>query len=318
MYAELHCHTNYSFQEGASSVGDLLVRAERLGYRALAITDHDNLCGSMEFAQAAVDLDLNAIIGAEVTLQDGSHLTLLAESQRGYANLSRLISYGYTDGDRRDPGLQLARIAENAEGILLLTGCRNSRLSNLVESGDLSGAETQLRTYMDWCGVDSVFIELQQNLVQGDTRRNRRLVDLANKLGADVVATNNVHYHIQERHRLQDALVAISHNKSLEETHRERRPNGHFYLKSPAEMVDLFDGCPEAIENTLRIAERCGGFNLTRDLGYHFPDYAAPQGHTPQTYLRDLCKYNIITLEWSRGLNESWTWLRKTDWQGSS
>ena len=300
MYAELHCHTNYSFQEGASSVGDLLVRAERLGYRALAITDHDNLCGSMEFAQAAVDLDLNAIIGAEVTLQDGSHLTLLAESQRGYANLSRLISYGYTDGDRRDPGLQLARIAENAEGILLLTGCRNSRLSNLVESGDLSGAETQLRTYMDWCGVDSVFIELQQNLVQGDTRRNRRLVDLANKLGADVVATNNVHYHIQERHRLQDALVAISHNKSLEETHRERRPNGHFYLKSPAEMVDLFDGCPEAIENTLRIAERCGGFNLTRDLGYHFPDYAAPQGHTPQTYLRDLCykaahrKYNII------------------------
>ena len=289
MYAELHCHTNYSFQEGASSVGDLLVRAEGLGYRALAITDHDNLCGSMEFAQAATDLDLNAIIGAEVTLQDGSHLTLLAENQRGYANLSRLVSHGYTDGDRRNPGLDPARIAEHAEGLILLTGCRTGRLTDLAENGDLAGAEAQLRAYMDWCVPDSVFVELQQNLVQGDTRRNRRLVDLAGRLGAGVVATNNVHYHVQDRHRLQDALVAVHHNKSLEESHRERRPNGHFYLKSPEEMAALFESCPEAIENTLRIAERCSGFDLTRDLGYHFPDYPAPQGHTPQTYLRELC-----------------------------
>ena len=289
MYAELHCHTNYSFQEGASSVGDLLVRAEGLGYRALAITDHDNLCGSMEFAQAATDLDLNAIIGAEVTLQDGSHLTLLAENQRGYANLSRLVSHGYTDGDRRNPGLDPARIAEHAEGLILLTGCRTGRLADLAENGDLAGAEAQLRAYMDWCVPDSVFVELQQNLVQGDTRRNRRLVDLAGRLGAGVVATNNVHYHVQDRHRLQDALVAVHHNKSLEESHRERRPNGHFYLKSPEEMAALFESCPEAIENTLRIAERCSGFDLTRDLGYHFPDYPAPQGHTPQTYLRELC-----------------------------
>ena len=300
MYAELHCHTNYSFQEGASSVGDLLVRAEGLGYLALAITDHDNLCGSMEFARAAADLDLNAIIGAETTLLDGSHLTLLAENQRGYANLSRLVSHGYTDGDRRNPGLDPARIAEHAEGLILLTGCRNGRLSDLADRGDFAGAEAQLSAYMDWCGPDSVFVELQQNLVQGDTRRNRRLVDLAGRLGAGVVATNNVHYHVPDRHRLQDALVAVHHNKSLEESHRERRPNGHFYLKSPAVMAALFDGCPEAIENTLRIADRCSGFDLTRDLGYHFPDYPAPQGHTSQSYLRELCyeaaqrRYNTI------------------------
>jgi error-prone DNA polymerase len=289
MYAELHCHTNYSFQEGASSVGDLLVRAEGLGYRALAITDHDNLCGSMEFARAAADLDLNAIIGAEVTLLDGSHLTLLAENQNGYANLSRLVSHGYTDRDRRNPGLDPARIAEHAEGLILLTGCRTGRLADLADRSDLAGAEAQLSAYMDWCGPDNVFVELQQNLVQGDTHRNRRLVNLAGRLGAGVVATNNVHYHVQDRHRLQDALVAVHHNKSLEESHRERRPNGHFYLKSPEEMAALFDGCPEAIENTLRIAERCSGFDLTRDLGYHFPDYPAPQGHTAQTYLRELC-----------------------------
>ena len=289
MYAELHCHTNYSFQEGASSVGDLLVRAEGLGYRALAITDHDNLCGSMEFAQAATDLDLNAIIGAEVTLQDGSHLTLLAENQRGYANLSRLVSHGYTDGDRRNPGLDPARIAEHAEGLILLTGCRTGRLTDLAENGDLAGAEAQLRAYMDWCVPDSVFVELQQNLVQGDTRRNRRLVDLAGRLGAGVVATNNVHYHVPERHRLQDALVSIKHNRSLEESHKERRPNNQFYLKSSEEMAALFSRCPEAIKNTLLIAERCS-FDLTKDLVYRFPDYPVPDGATPQSHLETLCR----------------------------
>ena len=289
MYTELHCHTNYSFQEGASSTGDLLVRAEELGYPALAITDHDNLCGAMEFAQAAAELDLRAIIGAEVTLEDGWHLTLLAETQEGYRNLSRLVSHGYTDGERRDPRLDPRRIAEHAEGVILLTGCRDGRLSSLVERGEAAEAEKLLRSYLEWCGTDNVFVELQQNLVYGDTSRNRRLVELAGRLGAGVVATNNVHYHVPERHRLQDALVAIRHNKTLEETHRERRPNGHFYLKSPAQMAALFDGCPEAIENTLRIAERCAGFDLTRHLGYRFPDYPVPDGHTPLSYLRELC-----------------------------
>ena len=289
MYAELHCHTNYSFQEGASSIGDLLVRAEGLGYRALAITDHDNLCGAMEFAQAAAELDVQAIIGAEVTLEGGWHLTLLAETQRGYSNLSRLVSHAYTDGERRDPRLDPERIMEHAEGLLLLTGCRNGQLSSLVEQGEAAEAETLLRSYLEWSGTDNVFVELQQNLVYGDSHRNRRLVELAGRLGVGVVATNNVHYHVPDRHRLQDALVAIRHNKTLEETHRERRPNAQFYLKSPTQMAALFDGCPEAIENTLRIAERCAGFDLTRHLGYRFPDYPVPEGYTPLSYLRELC-----------------------------
>ena len=136
-------------------------------------------------------------------------------------------------------------------------------------------------------------MELQQNLVYGDTRRNRRLFHLARKLGIGVVATNNVHYHIPERHRLQDSLVAIYHNKTLEETHRERRPNAHFYLKSPAEMESLFEGIPEALENSTRIAERCT-FDLTRNLGYEFPDYPVPDGHTPQSYLEKICREAAI------------------------
>ena len=287
-YAELHCHTNYSFQEGASSIGELLVRAEELDYPALAITDHDNLCGAMEFAQAANDTRVRAIIGAEITLQGGSHLTLLAETQKGYSNLSGLVSQAHFDGDRRAPQLDPEHIPGHPEGIILLTGCRNGQLSSLLAQGRFDDAKTLLRSYIEWFGTHNVFVELQQNLVYGDTLRNRRLNDLAKSLGVGVAATNNVHYHVPDRHRLQGALVAIHHNKTLEETHRERRPNGQFYLKSAAQMVDLFDGCPEAIENTVRIAERCT-FDLTKHLGYRFPDYPVPDGHTPQTYLKMLC-----------------------------
>ena len=117
--------------------------------------------------------------------------------------------------------------------------------------------EAEVKKYLEWFGTNGVFVELQRNLVCGDTQRNRRLVDLARGLNVGVVATNNVHYHVPGRHRLQDALVAVRHNKSLDETDRERRPNASFYLKSPAEMEALFEEIPEAVENSVRIAERC-------------------------------------------------------------
>jgi error-prone DNA polymerase len=287
-YAELHCHSNYSFQEGASSVEELLVRSRELGYRALALTDHDNLCGAMHFAQVARSLEVQAITGAEVTLKGGSHLTLLAETRRGYSNLCNLVSRAYIAGERRNPGLDPKHLAKLAEGLVLLTGCRKGRVPTLLAEGRHREAEEALAQYLEWFGTANVFVELQQNLVRGDTQRNRRLIELSRKLGVGVVATNNVHYHAPERRRLQDAMVAVRHNQTLEETHRERRPNGQFYLKSPAKMVELFRECPEAIETTLRIAGRCT-FDLTRDLGYQFPDYPVPEGFTSQTYLERLC-----------------------------
>ena len=288
MYAELHCHSNYSFQEGASSVEELLVRSRELGYRALALTDHDNLCGAMHFAQVARSLEVQAIAGVEVTLKGGSHLTLLAETRRGYSNLCNLVSRAYIAGERRNPGLDPKHLAKLAEGLVLLTGCRKGRVPTLLAEGRHREAEEALVQYLEWFGTANVFVELQQNLVRGDTQRNRRLIELSRKLGVGVVATNNVHYHAPERRRLQDALVAVRHNQTLEETHRERRPNGQFYLKSPAKMVELFRECPEAVETTLRIAGRCT-FDLTRDLGYQFPDYPVPEGFTSQTYLERLC-----------------------------
>ena len=320
-YAELHCHTNYSFHEGASSVEELLVRSKELGHRAMAITDHDNLCGAMHFAQVANSVDVQAITGAEVTLKDGSHPTLLAETRQGYSNLSRIISYSYISGERRDPGFDLKHMPELTQGLILLTGCRQGRLSGLFDQVHLNETQDQLRQYLDWFGTANVFVELQQNLVQGDTRRNRQLVQLAGELGVGVVATNNVHYHVPERHRLQDALVSIKHNLSLDETHQHRRPNGQFYLKSPEEMAALFQDCPEALENTLRIAGRCA-FNLTKDLGYQFPDYPVPQGFTPVTYLESLChqaaqrRYGSVTDKVKARLDEEFRLIEKHNLAG--
>ena len=264
------------------------MRAKELGYPALALTDHDNLCGAMHFAQVARSVGVRAITGAEVTLKDGSHLTLLAETQQGYSNLCNILSYSYIAGDRRNPGLDPKYLSELAGGIILLTGCRKGPITSLLAEKRHREAQETLGQYLDWFGAANVFVELQRNLVQGDVQCNRQLIELARSLSVEVVATNNVHYHVPERHRLQDALVAIRHNRSLEETHPERRPSGQFYLKSPEEMAVLFRECPQSIENTLRIAERCT-FDLTRDLGYQFPDCPVPEGFTPQTHLESLC-----------------------------
>lgn len=299
-YAELHLHTNYSIHEGASSIGELVGRAKSIGYEHLAITDHDNLIGAMDFAQACRDMDIKPIIGCEVTLTSGHHLNLLSENQKGYANLCWLISYAYK-ADREHPALDPALLAGKTEGIIALSGCRDGEVPSLVSKGNLEDAITVASRYRDMFGAANYFIELQQHYVSGDTARNRALVELAKAIGVGIVATGNVHYHERERHKLQDCMVAIRNNKSLEETHRERRANSEFYLKSPFEMALLFRRYPEAIQNSVKIAERCSKFDLIKNPAYKFPDHPVPTGHTLDSYLQKLCyeaaerRYGSIT-----------------------
>jgi len=289
-YAELHCHTNYSFKDGASSPAELVLRARDLGLTALAITDHDNLCGAMEFAHAAKDADIKPIIGVELTLTGGHHITLLAEDARGYRNICRLTTHAHMDPpERNQPALDPALLADHAEGVICLSGCRSSEIATLAERGDIGGATEAARRYVSWFGKHGFFLELQQSLVHGDTARNRLIARIGRELGISTVATNNVHYHVPARSHLNDALVAIRHNMSLEETHRERRPNDQFHLKPPGEMETLFAEHPEAVASTVRIAERCD-FDLTSAPVYQFPDYPAPEGHTPISWLRALCE----------------------------
>ncbi|MFQ5860447.1 MAG: DNA polymerase III subunit alpha [Dehalococcoidia bacterium] len=321
MYVELHCHSNFSFQEGASFVQELLLRARELGYPALALTDHDNLCGTMEFARTSRSLGIQPIIGAEVTLQGGHHLTLLAETHQGYSNLCRLISAAHVFNQRRHPELDPRLLPEHAEGLVALSGCPKGLSLSLLMEGRNDEARGLARQYLQWFGREHFYLELQRNLVYGDAQRNRLLLELARELSIEVVATNNVRYHVRERHRLQDCLVAIRHCKSLEETHRERRPNTEFYLKSAEEMAELFKDCPEAISNTLKIAERCS-FDLTQDLDYRFPDYPTPEGHTAQSYLEQLCReaairrYGSITPKVRERLEEEFGLIRRHNLAG--
>ncbi|MBI4497686.1 MAG: DNA polymerase III subunit alpha [Chloroflexi bacterium] len=287
-YAELHCHSNYSFQEGASFTFELVQQARKLGLAALALTDHDNLCGAMEFAKTAKALDLQGIIGAEVTLAGNHHFTLLAANVHGYNNLCRLLSHAHIQSPRRSPALDPNLLAEFSEGLIALSGCRQGEVPSLVAAGRVAEAERAAERYRDWFGPDNFFLELQRNLVYGDDERIAGLVRLGERLGLGVVATNNVHYHVRSRHRLQDALVTVRARTSLEESQRERRPNSEFFLKSPRQMAKLFREYPSALRTTLLIAERCS-FDLTRDLNYRFPNYPVPPGFTPDTYLEKLC-----------------------------
>lgn len=278
VYVELHCHSAYSFLDGASLPEELALQAHRLGMKALALTDHDGLYGSMEFAQAAKGWGVQPITGAEVTLEGGFHLTLLVESAAGYANLCRLLSLAHLENPKGEPKLSWEALARHHEGLILLTGCRNGELSRLIAAGRFEEALEAGRRYREVFGPDQIFVELQHNLVSGDTRRLRKLVELARRLDLSAVATNNVHYHERSRHQLQDVLVAIKHRTTLDASHRMRRPNSEFYLKSPREMERLFAQLPEALRATEAIRERCEGFDLTADLGYAFPDFAKEKG----------------------------------------
>jgi error-prone DNA polymerase len=303
---ELHLHTCYSFLEGASLPEELAPRAADLGYRALAVTDHDSLSGAMEFAQACAAADVQPITGVELTLAHGLvdersgpvHLTLLAESERGYANLCRLITLAQRttrawvpDATHRPaddpvpPRLEPEQLEGHTEGLIALSGCRSGELSRLIDASQFERAEAALRRLTQIFGEQNTFVELQHNLVKGDSQRVARLAELAEHLQLQTVATGNVHYHARGRHRLQDAMVAIKNRASLESSHRVRRPNSEFFLRPPRHVAELFTAYPQALHNPQVIAERCTGFNLAdhRELGYEFPDFTRKEGEEQST-----------------------------------
>jgi error-prone DNA polymerase len=289
MFIDLHCHSAFSFLDGASLPEQLVLEASHLDYPALALTDHNGLYGSMAFAQSAKHVGIQPITGSEITLLDGSHITLLAETPRGYGNLCRLITEAHLNReDRRDPRLDFASLERLHDGIIVLSGCRSGLLSSIL----LREGYTAARKFTERCrsvfGRDYFFIELQRNMVRGDRALNRALCDIADSTGLPVVATSNVHYDCPERYRLHDALVAIQHRTTLDASHEVRHPNSQFYLRPPADMVAIFGDRPDAVANTVIIAERCASFDLTRDLGYTFPDFRGSERLTAPRALAEL------------------------------
>ena len=216
MYAELHCHSAFSFLDGASPPDELLAEAHRLGYPALALTDRNGVYGSLEFATAAKPLDIQAITGAEVTLTDGSHVVLLAESPAGYANLCRLLTAAHLGAERLDPRLPLEQVAARREGVIVLSGARrDGLLSRTLETEGLSAARQLATRCKEMFGTGRFFVEIQRNRVRGDMAISRSLIDVAENLHLGIVASGNVRYHTRSLHRLHDVMVAIRCNERV-------------------------------------------------------------------------------------------------------
>jgi error-prone DNA polymerase len=284
-YTELHAHSAYSFLDGASQPEELAARAAELGYEALALTDHDGVYGSLEFAHAAKHLGVRAITGAEVTLAGGAHVTLLVESARGYANLCRLLTAAHAhtrDTTNREPTacLDQALLEELNDGLVCLSGCARDGLA----VRDPNAAVRLARAF----GRDRFYVELQRPYERGDARRNARLRELANTIGVATVATGDVHAHDRRRAALQDILVAVRCRTSLEGCERERRGNHEAVLLSPEQMLDRFPDDRDAVHRTSEIAERLE-FDLTEELGYRYPDFS--DGTEPAiVQLRRVCE----------------------------
>src|SRR2546425_607226 len=230
----------------------------------------------------------------EVMLSDGSHLILLAESPHGYTNLCRLLTEAHLGAERLDPRLLLTAIEARHEGLIILSGSRrDGLLPRTLENEGLSAARKLVEECRAVFGADRFFVEIQRNRVRGDLALSRALIGLASDVQLGVVATGRVHYHTRERHRLHDIMVAIRHRTTLDGSHRVRNPNSEFYLRPLEEVVALFHDCPDAVANTLAIAERAAAFDLTRDLGYTFPDFRGADRAPAPRVLAELCSARI-------------------------
>jgi len=326
-YVELHCHTNYSFLEGASHPEELVARARDLEMPALAITDRNGLYGAVKFFGAAERAGMQPIIGTELTIDDGStppkdrvdydrwgdRLLLLAEDKVGYMNLCRLISMAQmpnAKGMARLPVDELTR--SRGDEMALLSG----HLIALV-----SDPKDRLPFYQEVFGPDRVFIELHDHLAPDDRSKNQARIDLAEQHDAPLVITNEVFYATPDRHRLHDVLTAIRHRTTLDEAQRYLNPNAERYLKSGTELRKVFSRYPrrvveEGMAHAAEIAQRCRfRFNL---VGARFPGFPVPAGETPYSFLYRLCqdavreKYHPMTSEVAARLQKELDVINKT------
>ncbi|HYA08392.1 MAG TPA: PHP domain-containing protein [Gaiellaceae bacterium] len=307
-YVELHAHSAYSFLDGASQPEELAARAAELGYTALALTDHDGVYGSLEFAHAAKHLGVRPITGAELTLDSGvgstepprsggagfagagagtgAHITLLVETSQGYANLCRLVTAAHSRTRPKEgreplpPSLDPALLEELHEGLVCLSGCARHGLA----VRDPNAAARLAGVF----GRDRFFVELQRPYERGDARRNAALRELADALHVATIATGDAHAHDARRAVLQDVRVAIRCRTSLDGCERERRGNHECVLAAPADMLERFPDDRDAVARTVELAERLA-FDLTEELGYRYPDFS--DGDEPAiVQLRRVCE----------------------------
>jgi error-prone DNA polymerase len=301
-YAELHCHTNFSFLDGASHPEELVDEAARLGLAGLAVTDHDGFYGIVRFAEAARASGLPTVFGAELTLDaprkppngvadpPGEHLVVLAEGPKGYAALARAVSQAQLRGEKGAPSASLDALADIHDGghWVVLTGCRKGAVPAALARAGPAAARRALGRLVDAFGRDRVLVELWDHGDPLDRHRNDALAEVAASASVDVVATNNVHYATPGRRPLATALAAIRSRRSLDEIDGWLPAAPFAHLRSAAEQRRRFARWPGAVERTVEVATACA-FDL-RLAAPNLPDHDVPSGHTEMSWLRELTK----------------------------
>jgi DNA polymerase-3 subunit alpha len=300
-FAHLHVHTEYSLLDGFSNIKKLVQRVKEMEMPAVAITDHGTMFGVINFYKAALEAGVKPIIGMESYMatrgmqdrdpkldRSSYHLLLLAENETGYKNLLQIASASQLEGFYYSPRVDHDFLAAHAEGLICTSGCMSAEIPRALVEGRSEEAVRRMNWYYDVFGPDHFFLELQQHNIKEITDLNRSLVQLGARYSAKFVATNDVHYINPDDARLQDILLAIQTQALLSDPSRMRMTDDSYYLRTPQEMSKLFAEVPEALSNTLLIAERCNvdlGFK-----GYHLPEFPVPEGYTAETYLLYLCQ----------------------------
>ncbi len=306
-FVHLHVHSDYSLLDGLGKVEDLTRAAAEMGMPALALTDHGVMFGTLHFYHAAKEAGIKPIIGCEIYLaprrmtqkeaqQDAKpyHLILLAENQTGYHNLMQIATAAQLEGFYYKPRIDKEYLAGHAQGLIALSSCGTGEVPRLLQEGHPQRARKAAEWYRDLFGPEGFFLELQEHDIPEMGPVNRAMVEMSRELGIGLVASNDAHYIRREQAHAHEVLLCIQTGKTMNDPSRMRMNNDSYYLRSPAEMAALFADYPQALRNTLLIAERCQ-VNLD-PTGFHLPDLEVPAGYTPASYLRHLTETGLRRL----------------------
>lgn len=305
-FVHLHVHSEYSILDGQCKIEELLERCERFGMRACALTDHAALFGVIEFFQAAKKRGIKPIIGCELYVSPtdrfdrsfkssgaaSNHLLVLCKDVAGYRNLCKLSSTGYLEGFHYKPRVDDTLLAKHSEGLIVTSSCLAGRIPQALMHDDIDAADEHIRKYVEMFGRENFLIEIMDHGMPEEEKINPLLAELAERHGLMMIATNDCHYIDKADAEAHEALLCVQTGSSLEDEGRFRFPSKEFYFRSPEEMQERFKQWPDALSNTVKVAERC---NLEIPLHKHLiPKYQVPEGHTREAYLRELVHKGLV------------------------
>ncbi len=304
-FTHLHVHTEFSLLDGLGRIKELVARAKELGMDSIAITDHGVMYGAIDFYRACKDAGIRPILGCEVYTAPGSrfdkeggvtdgryhHLVLLAENNKGYSNLMKIVSRGFTEGFYYKPRVDHEVLAEYHEGVIALSACLAGEVPSLLRKGFYEEAKKSALTLSKIFGKDHFYLELQDHGIPEQKIVNQGLLRMHEETGLELVATNDIHYVLAEDQKAHDILLCIQTQKKVTDENRMRYEGGQYYLTSEEEMRELFPYAPEAIENTHKIASRC---EVQIEFGhYKLPKFDVPSGYTAWEYMQKLCREGL-------------------------